>query len=232
MFNVSLEEMQKCKEKVIKAMEPLTQIGVVYTREITAFKQEVEKHKADRITQTVLNEAEELAKTTIKETQKTMLNDALSSLRAIKEEYLSLCKQGKTTTDPVDIAITEKELRAMDEEELIQFYKDNIGDTNKLRLFNLELKEREKSQEGITAVVKARLELEVKKDSVMRLIEMIESDLNRYIDMCKTYIFTGIMVVKDHPSQQTQYLNMGDFNPDKVIFDTAKNEVYYNTRTL
>ena len=196
------------------------------------FKQEVEKHKADRITQTVLNEAEELAKTTIKETQKTMLNDALSSLRAIKEEYLSLCKQGKTTTDPVDIAITEKELRAMDEEELIQFYKDNIGDTNKLRLFNLELKEREKSQEGITAVVKARLELEVKKDSVMRLIEMIESDLNRYIDMCKTYIFTGIMVVKDHPSQQTQYLNMGDFNPDKVIFDTAKNEVYYNTRTL
>lgn len=71
-------------------------------------------------------------------------------LEEIKSAYMFECFPTEETTDPLELNFLAKELELMDKDELISFYRDNALDKNKVRLFDIELKRREKV-EGKTA---------------------------------------------------------------------------------
>lgn len=134
MINDPLKELSSMIDKVNKA---LTEYGANFY-----------KHSKGIITDAYYREQrtkvkEELIKITY-ETYGKMFNTYVN----LKESYLKESFPLTETTDQIELNFISKELELMDREELETFYLDNCFDKNKIRLFNIEVKRREKSSDN------------------------------------------------------------------------------------
>ncbi|WP_167955609.1 hypothetical protein [Anaerosporobacter faecicola] len=83
----------------------------------------------------------------IKIIAKDKFTEIIDSLAKAKEDYIDQCFEKKTTTDPVELNFVSKELELMSREELQEFLELNYLDKNMVRLFDIEVKRRIKSNE-------------------------------------------------------------------------------------
>lgn len=70
----------------------------------------------------------------------------LDNLTELKKEYLTQAFAGESTNDSMELMMLGRELEVMNVGELKEFYIANITDQNKLRLFNIEVKKRSRSE--------------------------------------------------------------------------------------
>lgn len=79
----------------------------------------------------------------IKNLNMVHLENAVADLLKIKEDYLdAVIPSTKSITDPLELALREKELKVMTEKELREYYKDNFKDETLARLITIEYKTR------------------------------------------------------------------------------------------
>lgn len=77
----------------------------------------------------------------IKNLNMVHLENAVADLLKIKEDYLNaVIPSTKSISDPLELALREKELKVMPETELREYYKDNFKDENLARLITIEYK--------------------------------------------------------------------------------------------
>lgn len=122
----------------------------------------------------IQNKKTETKASVIKVVQETY-NNMSSKLKAIREKYIKQCFPLTNTVDPVELNLIAKELELMSVKELSDFYKDNILDSNKVRLFDIEVKKRKKSNNENSLSEATGLES-------LRESYKIEDEVTKYID--------------------------------------------------
>lgn len=232
MIKLSYEEQQEYIDRIHKAVGATVVLEAVYGPLMREFMKHVLHHKEDSITLKALNEYTSEFKASIQSGQEEVFKKLLDEVNKIKGCYMTAIKKYCTsTTDIAELTLTEKELKLMSEDELVQFYSEVIGDDNKIRLVKLELKTRETTQPGITAAVLARYEEVLEKDRVLKFISDITVDLDRYINhLAGQWVFFEGFEIADRTNGgdvNGVWLKMGTNTTIDTFITDLKNTVYH-----
>lgn len=135
-----LNKMRGIRSTVTDMVPKINSILVDYGAE---FYRKTKGEYTDRYFSQIRAKAEE----DIRITARDKFTEIIDSLNQEKENYIDQCFEKKTTTDPIELNFVGKELELMDREELQEFFEINFLDKNMVRLFDIEVKRRSKSNE-------------------------------------------------------------------------------------
>ena len=138
--NKYLSQMRSTRSTVSNVIPKINSILVAYGKE---FYRKTKGEYTDSYIHAVRAKAEEDIRILIRD----KFTEIIDSLTKGKEDYIDLCFEKKTTTDPVELNFVGKELELMDSQELREFYELHFLDKNMVRLFDIEVKRRSKSNE-------------------------------------------------------------------------------------
>lgn len=124
-------------EMVPKINKILVNYGMVYYR----------KTKGE-YTEGYFRQARAKAEEDINITIRDKFTEIIDDLAKEKNRYIDECFEKKETTDPIELSFVSKELELMNREELQEFFELNFLDKNMIRLFDIEIKRRSKSNES------------------------------------------------------------------------------------
>lgn len=126
----------------------------------------------------------------MQELQVNLLNGMIEELVKVKEEHLAI-EPKQETKDLVELSLIEKELEVMTDDELVDFYRANVGDANLMRLFNITLKKNDIKKKGSMDVVKIKINQIEDTDGTVRFID----DFIRQLETIKISVEKGRFVV-------------------------------------
>lgn len=106
----------------------------------------------------------------MRELQLNLLNGMIEELVKVKEEHLTV-EPKQETKDLVELSLVEKELEVMTDDELVDFYRSNVGDANLMRLFNITLKKNDIKKKGSMDLVQIKIDQIEDADETVRFID-------------------------------------------------------------
>lgn len=104
-------------------------------------------YTSGRVTESYIREHKENMLTGIGLASRKAFSDMSAALEQLKADYIIESYPADTTTDPLELSFVGKELEVMTSEELRAFYEENFNDANKVRLFDIEVKRRSRSDD-------------------------------------------------------------------------------------
>ena len=104
-------------------------------------------YTSGRVTESYIREHKDNMLAGIGLASRKALSDMAAALEQLKADYISESYPADTTTDPLELSFVGKELEVMTSEELRIFYEENFTDANKVRLFDIEVKRRSRSDD-------------------------------------------------------------------------------------
>ncbi|WP_455717159.1 hypothetical protein [Anaerosporobacter sp.] len=147
MFETTQEQKDKYLNKMRGIRTNVTEMAPKINSILVAYGAEFYRKTKGEYTDSYFSQIREKAEEDIRITARDKFTEVIDSLNQEKENYNDQCFEKKTTTDPTELNFVGKELELMDREELKEFFELNFLDKNMVRLFDIEIKRRSKSND-------------------------------------------------------------------------------------
>lgn len=145
MKELTQPEKQKYIDKMVLATTDFNDMFNQMNKKLLAYSDVHYKMTKDIISVNHAKEQEKILTVEIKNINRQALDQAVTNLQALREEYLKeYAPKKEPTTDPLELSFIEKELAVMSENELNTYCNENYLDANILRLCKIEFKKRNK----------------------------------------------------------------------------------------
>ena len=158
------------------------------------------------------------------------LENTVADLLKIKEDYLdAVIPSTKSISDPLELALVEKELKVMKDTELREYYKDNFKDETLARLITIEYKNRVSYKSAIAYMPLQGLDysdaITVEIDDRVRVVKSMRDMSNSICTFPSSIGDNGNPIPKmlpwDTVFQQVKKRNMGTVPVSVSLIDFA-----------
>ena len=147
MFETTQEQKDKYLNQMKGIRSKVTEMVPKINAFLVAYGAEYYRNTKGQYTTSYFRQVRAKEEENIRITVREKFTEAIDSLVKAKEDYIGQCFDKKTTTDQLELNFVSKELELMSREELQDFYELNSFDKNMVRLFDIEVKRRIKSND-------------------------------------------------------------------------------------
>ncbi len=204
MYVVTYEQQQKFISRINDNISLYTNLIKEVNKSLLSYGREYFDYIKGKITSEYILEKRSNLLTGIHVAEKSTFTAMVSDLNQLKEDYIKECFPESVTTDPIELDFIGKELEVMSRDELEMFYQDNFRDSNKMRLFAIEIKRRSRSDNSELKTDAATLKILQDGHSIQdRVIKAIDERI-KYVNGLMQLSSGGLFLVKIDEEDQIQ----------------------------
>lgn len=142
MFNSTDQQKAKYSSLISGVLQSYNGFIQNVNNELVSYGKEFYNFSTGKTTQNYIIDSKNKLMGNLASMGKNQFSQMIDKLNKLKESYINECFPAESTNNPLELDFIGKELSVMTDPELADFYKANLLDKNKVRLFDIEVKRR------------------------------------------------------------------------------------------